>query len=105
MEGCDWQMKRKLVLVLLAVVLVVGAHTVLAGALVDEKAVLSGTVTWTVETGTPVQEGSELVRIATLTGSVAAARSSTKGIVRDVLVHNGDTIKKGTVVARIAKKN
>ena len=105
MEGCDWKMKRNLVLVLLAVVLVVGVHTVLAGTMVDEKAVLSGTVTWTVETGATVQEGSELVRIATLTGSVAAARSSTRGTVQDVLVHNGDTIKNGTVVARIAKKN
>lgn len=99
-------MKRKLVLVLLAVaVLVVGAHTVLAGASVEEKAVLGGTVTWTIATGTPVQEGSELVRIATLTGAVAAARSSTKGVVQDVLVHSGDTIKKGIVVVRITKKN
>lgn len=97
-------MKRKLIGMLLFVCLAAGGvHMALAGAASDVRSVLGGTVTWTVPVGTHVEEGSELVRISTLTGSSAAARANMAGTVREVLVKPGDVIGKGSVVARISE--
>ena len=85
----------------LALVLLVGVHTVLAGETLSVKSTLSGEVTWAAEPGTEVTEGSELVRVATLTGEVAAARAPQAGTVQEVFVKPGDQITAGTIAARL----
>lgn len=68
-------------------------------------AVLGGDVTWTIEPGTEVTEGSELVRVAALAGGEAvAARAKAAGVLREVLVRPGDKIVSGRIVARLEKK-
>lgn len=68
-------------------------------------AVLGGDVTWAIEPGTEVTEGSELVRIAALAGGEAvAARAKAAGVLREVLVRPGDKIVSGRIVARLEKK-
>ena len=72
---------------------------------VNAAAVIGGEVTWTVRPGDEVTEGSELVRVAALSGGEAvAARSRWNGVIRETRVAPGDNIKSGTVVARIEKK-
>ena len=90
--------------VFLALLLVFCVHTVMAGAGTEVRSGLSGDVTWVVSPGTEVSEGAELVRISTLTGESAAARSPQNGTVTEVMVHPGEKIATGTVVARVAAK-
>lgn len=72
---------------------------------VPANAVVGGKVTWVIPKGSEVREGSELVRISTLTGGeIAAARSKTEGTVSEVCVREGDSIASGAVVVRIDKK-
>jgi len=96
-------MVRKHIVKIVAIVvfLLAGSLLAMASAAVDQIGVLSGTVTTLVATGTTVHEGDILVRVDTLAGSVPAARATTKGVVTQVLVKQGDSIKIGDVVARI----
>lgn len=96
-------MKRILLVMLTLALLLVGGHAVLAGSGQEIRSSLSGEVTWTTAPGTPVAEGSELVRISTLTGEAVAARALSDGRVEAVLVHPGETVAVGQVVARIVK--
>lgn len=97
-------MKRKLLITALFVCLMAGGiHLAIAGSLTDVRSILGGTVAWTVPVGTRVEEGSEIIRISTLTGTTAAARASVAGTVQQVLVGEGDTVQKGTVVAKIGQ--
>ncbi|MBQ7515983.1 MAG: biotin attachment protein [Schwartzia sp.] len=71
----------------------------------NATAVIGGEVTWTVRPGDEVTEGSELVRVAALSGGEAvAARARWRGVVRETRVAPGERITSGTVVARIEKK-
>lgn len=92
------------ILAVLAVILVLGAWTAMAGSLVDQRAVLSGTVQSVVAVGASVSEGTELVRVSTLTGSGTAARATHNGVVKEVLVKVGSKIKNGDVVVRLAEQ-
>ena len=85
----------------IVICLLAGSLLAMASAAVDQVGVLSGTVTTSVAVGTAVREGDTLVRVGTLTGSVPAARATTKGVVTEVLVKQGDSIKIGDVVARV----
>jgi len=98
------KMRKMLAAVFLALLLVFCVHTVMAGAGTEVRSGLSGDVTWVVSPGTEVSEGAELVRISTLTGESAAARSPQNGTVTEVMVHPGEKIATGTVVARVAAK-
>ena len=69
----------------------------------EEKAVLDGQVAWSIDEGASVEPGSELVRISTLTGQVAAARAAEAGIVEEILVRPDDKVEAGMIVARIRK--
>lgn len=69
----------------------------------EEKAVLDGQVSWSIDEGASVEPGSELVRISTLTGQVAAARAAEAGIVEEILVRTDDKVEAGMIVARIRK--
>ena len=71
----------------------------------EVKSSLKGEVTWTVEAGTEVSEGAELVRVATLTGEIAAARAPVDGTVAGLLVKPGEQIASGTVVAKMMKND
>ena len=84
-------------------VLAVGYYKVNYVDVSEAKAVLDGEVSWTIEAGTAVEPGSELVRISTLTGQVAAARATEYGIVEEILVKLDDKIEAGMIVAKIRK--
>lgn len=77
------------------------AATVSAGAIVEQRAVLAGKVVTTVSVGASVREGDELVRVETLAGSATAARATTSGVVRAVLVAPGQEIRSGDIVVRL----
>ena len=70
---------------------------------VEAKAVLSGEVSWTINKGETVTEGTELIRIRTLTGEITAARAPRKGKVIEVMVQPGDEVKRGAVVAKMTE--
>ncbi len=71
----------------------------------DAAAVIGGEVTWVAQPGDEVTEGSELVRVAALSGGEAvAARSRSHGVIRETRVARGDHIRSGLVVVRIEKK-
>ncbi len=80
-----------------------GVHFVAAGGLRAVTSTLSGQVSWTAAVGTHVDEGSEIIRISTLTGSAAAARASASGTIKEVLVRPGENVERGMLVARIAE--
>lgn len=94
-------MKKMLAAVSLVFLLVFCVHTVMASTGVEVRSGLSGEVTWVIPAGTDVSEGTELVRIATLTGESAAARAPKDGRVEQVMVHPGDKLSPGMVVVRI----
>lgn len=97
-------MKRKDILaaLLIGACILTGAyHIAAAQASIDEKSVLAGTVSWTAQPGSSVQQGSPLVKINTLTGESAASRASQDGTVKEILVQPGDKVAVGQVVARI----
>jgi len=93
--------KKLLIAVVAGLFLIAGSTLVTASAMVDQIGVLSGPVIDVVAVGTTVLEGDILVRVSTLTGSVPAARATTNGVVAEVLVKAGDTIKIGDVVAHV----
>lgn len=94
--------RKTILFVTLLLIAAVGIWTVSANALIDQKAVLAGKVVSVVPAGTAVREGDILVRIETIAGGQPAARATNDGIVKEVLVKNGDSIRSGTVVVRIA---
>jgi biotin carboxyl carrier protein len=93
--------KRSILLVTLILVISVTAWVMAAGQTVDHRSVLSGHVLSVVNPGTAVQEGTVLVVVGTLTGPIPAARATTDGVVKEVLVKPGDIIRQGDLVVRI----
>lgn len=93
--------KRSILLVTLVLVISVTAWVMAAGHIVDHRSVLSGHVLSVVNPGTTVQEGTVLVVVGTLTGPIPAARATTDGVVKEVLVKPGDIIRQGDLVVRI----
>ncbi len=95
-------LKRRLKIGLITfVIAVMGNSIAFASHLIDEMSILKGTVVSVVTVGQSVTEGDELVRVKTLSGSIAAARAATSGTVAEVYVKVGDTIAVNTVVAQI----
>lgn len=98
---------KKYILMLVILLLVVaGAWTVGANALADQKVVLSGQVLadGMAAPGTLVREGDILLVVDTITGPLPAARATSDGIVREVLVKPGDSVRSGDVVVRLELK-
>jgi len=93
--------KKSIIVLTLLFIVAIGIWTAAANALADQKAVLSGKVAAVVAPGATVREGDTLVRVETITGSVPAARATTDGVVKEVLVKPGVTITTGDIVARI----
>lgn len=97
-------LQRKYILILAITMLVIaGAWTVLANNLADQKVVLSGKVLagGMASPGASVREGDILLVVDTITGPVPAARATSDGIVREVLVKPGDSVRSGDVVVRL----
>jgi len=70
-----------------------------------QKAAIGGQVTWVIPPGTPVEEGSELLRVSALSGGEAvAARANVRGVVDKVMMNVGDHVKTGMSVAKIERK-
>jgi biotin carboxyl carrier protein len=95
--------KRYIILMVVFLTVAVAAWAVGANSLVDQKVVLSGKVMaeGLVMPGTIVREGAILLVVDTITGSVPAARATSDGVVREVLVKPGDVVKSNDVVVRI----
>lgn len=93
--------RKSIFIVTLLLIAAIGIWTVSANTLVDQKAVLNGKVVQVVAVGTVVREGDTLVKIETITGGVPAARATTDGSVKEVLVKSGDSIRSGDIVVRI----
>ncbi|WP_378950994.1 biotin/lipoyl-containing protein [Pelosinus sp. sgz500959] len=93
--------KKLVIIATVVLVLIASSLMVTANAAVDQIGVLSGKVIYLLAPGTAVREGDILVKVDTLTGPVTAARATTNGVVAEVLVKSGDSIKIGDVVARI----
>ena len=98
-------MKRVLFAGLFLGVMLFAVHALMAGAVMDVKSSLAGTVTWTAEPGSALAAGAEIVRVRTLTGEVAAARAEADCSVSEMLVAVGDDIAAGQVVARLKKQD
>ncbi|MBC8016828.1 MAG: hypothetical protein H7X79_13975 [Sporomusaceae bacterium] len=93
--------KKTLIAVIAGLLIIAGSLLVAANAAVDQRGALSGEVVNVVALGTAVCEGDVLVQVKTLTGPVAAARATTDGVVAEVTVKVGDSIKVDDIVARI----
>ncbi|MGI6092362.1 MAG: hypothetical protein GX348_05980 [Veillonellaceae bacterium] len=95
--------KKQVIVLVVFLAVAVAAWTVWANPLVDQKVVLSGKVMagGMAAPGTAVREGDILLVVDTITGPVPAARATTDGIVRQVLVEPGDAVRSGDVVVRI----
>ncbi|SDE99292.1 HlyD family efflux transporter periplasmic adaptor subunit [Sporolituus thermophilus] len=93
--------KTAILLLTLLMVAVLGAWSASAGALVDQRSVLSGHVLSVVTPGTAVQEGTVLVVVGTITGPVPAVRATVDGVVKEVMISPGDIIRQGDTVVRI----
>lgn len=95
--------KKQVILLVVFLTVAVAAWTVWANPLVDQKVVLSGKVMagGMAAPGTTVREGDILLVVDTITGPVPAARATTDGVVRQVLVRPGDAVRSGDVVVRI----
>ena len=98
-------MKRKYLLVLSCLFVFLLTSVVFANAQVEQKAVVTGTVTSAVTEGATVKMGDSLVEISTLTGTTATSRATVNGVVKQVLVKVGDNIKPGEVVVYIEQTN
>lgn len=94
---------KKFAVIAVLIMVSVAFWGVSASNAVDQKAVLAGRVLpmGLVASGAIVREGSPLLFVDSITGAVAAARATTDGTVREVLVKPGDTVKTGDVVVRI----
>jgi len=96
-------LRKKAIIITAAMVLLVmaGSLIVAASAVVDQRGVLAGKVVSVLTPGETVREGDILVKVETMTGAVPAARATANGVVAEVLVKPGDSIKIGDIVARI----
>ena len=74
-----------------------------ADSLIDQNGVLAGRVVTLdlVAVGSPVKEGIVLARVESIAGAAVAARATRDGVVREVLVKPGETVRVGQVIARI----
>lgn len=93
--------KKIIIATTVVLLLIASSLIVTANAAVDQIGVLSGKVIYLMAPGTAVREGDILVKVDTLTGPATAARATTNGVVAEVLVKPGDSIKIGDIVARI----
>ena len=95
--------KKSSIAITILLVIGVVAWSLAAGQTVDQRSVLSGSVSpnGLVVAGTMAREGDILVYVETITGPAAAVRANVDGVVREVVVRPGDKVKTGDIVVRI----
>ena len=87
----------KIGMAIIAAASILGAAYVYAfTGVVEEKAIMAGTVVSVVEPGTAV-----LVTVTSLAGAVPASRAAADGVVKEVKVVKGQSLNKQDVVAVI----
>lgn len=92
----------KIGMAIIAAASILGAAYVYAfTGVVEEKAIMVGTVVSVVEPGTAVKEGDVLVTVTSLAGAVPASRAAADGVVKEVKVVKGQSLNKQDVVAVI----
>lgn len=93
----------KIGMAIIAAASILGAAYVYAfTGVVEEKAIMAGTVVSVVEPGTAVKEGDVLVTVTSLAGgAVPASRAAADGVVKEVKVVKGQSLNKQDVVAVI----
>jgi len=92
----------KIGMAIIAAASILGAAYVYAfTGVVEEKAIMTGTVVSVVEPGTAVKEGDVLVTVTSLAGAVPASRAAADGVVKEVKVVKGQSLNKQDVVAVI----
>ena len=79
------------------------AGVAMAGGLADQRRALNGTVLaeQLAVVGQAVREGDVLVKVQTISGASVAARASSDGTVRQVLVRPGERVAAGQVVVQL----
>ena len=92
----------KIGMAIIAAASILGAAYVYAfTGVVEETAIMAGTVVSVVEPGTAVKEGDVLVTVTSLAGAVPASRAAADGVVKEVKVVKGQSLNKQDVVAVI----
>lgn len=91
----------------LAALLAIGVLGTIYGyatTVVPQKSVLTGRVVSVVSPGTAVKEGDVLVTVTSLAGPVPAVRADVDGVVKEVLVNQGENIEKQDTAVIIESK-
>lgn len=96
--------KKQAILLTIIVALIISSVVFAAGALVDQKSVLSGKVHAAIGPGSVVREGDVLVVVNTILGPSPAVRATMDGVVRELLVKPGADVKQGEIAVRIEPK-
>jgi biotin carboxyl carrier protein len=97
-------MKKTYKVLLAAAVLAAGISSMaMAAGDVPQKSVLSGSAVSVVAPGTHVKQGDVLVTVESLVGPVPAARATSDGVVKQVMVAKGSKVEPEQVVAIIAE--
>ena len=80
---------------------------VFAAGVIDHSAVLNGKVAaqGLVKVNDTVQEGKVLVSVETLTGVAPTSRAKVTGVVTEVLVTPGQSVKTGQIVVKVESQN
>ena len=80
---------------------------VFAAGVIDHSAVLNGKVAaqGLVKVNDTVQEGQVLVSVETLTGVAPTSRAKVTGVVTEVLVTPGQSVKTGQIVVKVESQN
>jgi hypothetical protein len=98
---------RKVMKIGLAALLAIGVLGTIYGyatTVVPQKSVLTGRVVSVVSPGTAVKEGDVLVTVTSLAGPVPAVRADVDGVVKEVLVNQGENIEKQDTAVIIESK-
>ncbi len=98
-------MKRKQIAAALLAALMLAGGTAEARELVEQRAVISGTVQSVVTAGASVAEGDVLAEVDTLAGPVPAAKASADGMVREVRAEKGQDVRRGDVIALLESRS
>lgn len=92
---------QRLILIAVVVAVLLATFSLASAQTVEYRSLLSGTVVNVVSVGDTVKEGTVLVEVSRIGATVAVARATAEGVVKEVLVKTGDTIAKDTVVVRV----
>lgn len=96
--------RQQTILLVSIVILIISSMVSATGSLVDQKSVLSGKVHAAIGPGSVVREGDVLVVVNTILGPSPAVRATMDGVVRELLVKPGASVRQGEIAVRIEPK-